>query len=123
MTGSGFVGSSQTDTKDTLCFPVQVVKERLTQARLYLLTDSLLHISETQLAELKYNIKLSGEKDSATKASYEVQLVNLNQQILLYKDQISGYERLLKRQRRKTFLTGAAGFITTGIAVYLFSQK
>lgn len=70
--------------------------------------------------------KLISEMDSKYNMMedfYKGQLDNMRQQGELYKDQIAGYERLLKRQRRKTFFTGAAGFITTGIALYLFAQK
>lgn len=94
-----------------------------TNAELYKSTKELLTLTEAQAAELTYQVQSLNEKDDATRSNYESQLANLNSQITLYKDQIAGYERLLKRQRRKTFFTGAAGFITTGIAVYLFSQK
>lgn len=70
--------------------------------------------------------KLIAEMDSKYNMMedyYKGQLDNMRQQGELYKDQISGYERLLKKQRRKTFLTGAAGFITTGIVTWLAVKK
>jgi len=101
LTGSSFAGSSQTADKDTLCFTVPVVKERLTQARLYKYADSLLKISEQQLSQLQNTIKLLDAKEVEQKTMYEGQVANLNQQIALYKDQVNGYEKLLRRERFK----------------------
>lgn len=109
---------------DTICRPIQEYKLILRDAKLYRYTDSLLKISEAQLAELKYNISLLTEKDAETKANYERQISNLEEQITLFKDQMQGYERLLKREKRKRFFTGVAGTLTTATAIFLLvTQK
>lgn len=87
------------------------------------MADSLLSISEKQVAQLNVSMSLLSEKETETKANYEMQLANLTNQITLYKEQINGYERLVKRDRRKRRLTTAAGILTTGAALFLSLQK
>jgi len=123
LTGSSFAGRSQTADKDTMCFTVPVVRERLKQARLYLYTDSLLKISEQQVSQLQNTIKLLGDKDVELKTMCDGQLENLHQQIALYKDQIDGYERLLKKEKRKRKLITGVGILTTGAMAYLYFVK
>lgn len=108
---------------DTLCAPTAKLKKIYADAKLYRLTDSLLKISERQVAELKTNISLLEEKDVDTRNNYERQLDNLNQQVVLYKDQIAGYEKLIKREKRKRFLTGLAGAAGTAAAIYIAVTK
>lgn len=108
---------------DTLCFQIPVIKERLTQARLYLYTDSLLKLTEQQVLVLQGQLKLVGEKEIDLRAMYESQIANLNKQIELYKDQITGYEKLVKLERRKRRLITFGGVLTTGTAIFLSLKK
>lgn len=88
------------------------------------IVDSLLSISEKQVAELRYSVSLLTEKEAELKANYERQISNLEEQIILLKDQMQGYERLLKREKRKRFFTGVAGTLTTAAAIFLLvTQK
>jgi len=121
MTGSSFAGVCQ--ISDTLCFPVPVIRKVLIAAEQKKVADSMLKIAEFQIVQHENTIKLLGEKDIELKAMYEGQITNLNQQIELYKDQIAGYEKLLKRERRKRRLITAAGIVTTGAALYLYLTK
>lgn len=122
MIGSNFAGVCQI-SNDTLCFDVPVVRKLLIAASQKKVADSLLSICEKQVAELNGQIKLLGEKDGEFKAMYDGQLENLHQQIVLYKDQIAGYEKLLRKERRKRRAITAAGIATTGIMAYFFLTK
>jgi len=115
-------GQGQT-TIDTICIEVSKFKKIYSAALQKKVADSLLSIAELQVTQLNNSIRLLGERDIEVKANYEKQISNLNQQIELYKDQIAGYERLLKKERRKRFFTSAGGILTTGIMAYLFLTK
>ena len=121
--GSSYESHSQTGSNDTLCFPLSVVRQRLTEARLYRYTDSLLKITESQVAELQGRIKLLNDKDVELKAMYDGQLDNLHKQIDVYKEQIKGYEKLLRKERFRRRLITGAGIVTTGAALYLYFSK
>jgi putative NADH-flavin reductase len=62
-------------------------------------------------------------KDSVTVATFNMQIKLLTDEKALYQDQIKGYEKLLKKERRKRFLTTAGGVLTTGIVAYLYLTK
>ena len=51
------------------------------------------------------------------------QMQEMKEQRLLFQDQLNGYEKLLKKERRKRFLTAAGGVITTGLVAYLYLTK
>lgn len=87
------------------------------------IADSLLSICESQVRELNGQIKLLNEKDGELKTMYEGQIANLNQQIELYKDQIKGYEKLVRRERFKRRLITFVGIGTTAAAAYLYITK
>lgn len=108
---------------DTICRPVPEYKVVYRDAKLYRYTDSLLKLVEQQVKELEGQIKLLNEKDGELKAMYDNQLDILRQEITLYKDQINGYEKLVKRERRKRRLATAGGILTTGLMAYLFITK
>lgn len=110
-------------TTDTICLEVTKFKKIYSAALQKKVADSLLSISEKQVAQLNVSMSLLSEKETETKANYEMQLANLTNQIALYKEQINGYERLVKRERRKRRLTTAAGILTTGAALFLSLQK
>lgn len=85
--------------------------------------DSLLVIAEKQVAQLQNTITLLGEKDAEQKEMYDNQLDLLRQEITLYKDQISGYERLVRKERRKRRWATAGGILTTGVITYFLITK
>lgn len=115
-------GQAQIAT-DTICIEVPKFKKIYTAALQKKVADSLLSIAEKQIAQLQNTISLLGEKDAEQKAMYDNQLDILHQETELYKDQINGYERLLKKEKRKRFFATVGGFITTGIMAYLFISK
>lgn len=121
LTGSSLEGLSQ--NIDTICAPVAQMKKVYAAAAQKKVADSLLSIAERQVSQLQNTIKLLNEKDLELKLMYEGQIANLNQQIAIYKDQITGYEKLLRREKRKRFFTSAAGVLTTGIMAYIYLTK
>lgn len=108
---------------DTICKPIPELRLIYKDARLYRYTDSLLKISELQVTQLQNSIKLLNERGVELKVMYDGQLSNLNQQISLYKDQINGYEKLLKRERFRRRLITAGGIAATGAIFYLYLTK
>lgn len=110
-------------TTDTICLPIPVFKKVYSAALEKKYVDSLLVLTEKQVAELRHTVDLMQEKDSELKLRYEDQITNLNSQIGLYKDQLNTYEKLLRLEKRKRRLTTAAGIITTGLAIYLGTLK
>ena len=108
---------------DTICKPLNEYRLIYKDAKLYRYTDSLLKISEAQLSELKGKVSLLEEKDSETKAGYQQQIDYLQREINIFKDQIRGYEKLIRKERRKRrFITGV-GILTTAVTTYLFISK
>ena len=122
LIGSNFAGQSQ-DSKDTLCFPVPVIRKVLIAASQKKVADSLLLIAEAQVSQLQNTIKLLEDKDIELKTMYDGQLDNLHKQIALYKDQIEGYEKLLRKEKRKRRLITGVGILTTGAMAYLYLTK
>lgn len=120
--GSNLEGRCQT-SNDTLCFPVPVIKKVLIAASQKKVADSLLIIAEKQVKELQITIDILGDKSTEQKAMCDNQLEILHKEIDLYKDQINGYEKLLKRERRKRFFTAVGGVLTTSAALFLFISK
>lgn len=115
-------GQAQPGT-DTICLPVPVFKKIYSAALQKKYTDSLLVITEKQVSELQAAVGLLEEKDGELKRMYEAQIANLNNQISIFKDQVIGYEKLLKKERRRRFWTGALSVVTAGTLGYLYLTK
>lgn len=113
----------QSQTTDTICAPVAQMKKVYAAAAQKKVADSLLVIAEKQVAELNNQITLLDGKSAEQKAMFDNQLELLHQEIVLYKDQISGYEKLLRKERRKRFFTAVGGVLTTSAALFLFISK
>lgn len=112
----------QCQTTDTLCFPVEKIRKVLIAADQKKAADSLLKIAEAQVRQLQNTINLLEEKDAELRPQYEAQIANLNSQIELYKDQITTYEKLLRKARRGKRWATIGGIVTTGVAIYLGSK-
>ena len=85
--------------------------------------EERISILNERVANLQLLIKTMDDKDSVQKVYYEGQIYNFNQQIALYKDQINGYEKLVKKERRRRRLITGAGVLTTGAMIYLYMTK
>lgn len=52
-----------------------------------------------------------------------VQIDLLREKETVFKEQLSSYERLLRKEKRKRFLVSVAGVLTTGFTTYLLLKK
>lgn len=100
-----------------MCKLVTELKVVYKDARLYRYTDSLLKIAESQVSELKVRVSLLDEKEIEVKNNYERQILNLNSQITLLKEQVVGFEKLVKRERRRLFWAKTLGGFATAAAI------
>lgn len=121
LIGSNFAGLSQ--TSDTICLPVNQAKKIYAAAEQKKVADSLLSIANTQLLELKYQVSLLTEKEQELRNYFNREISNLENQIQLYKEQVVGYEKLVKREKRRRFFTAAGGTVATAAALFLYFSK
>ena len=123
MIKSSFGALSQ--TTDTICAPVQQMKKVYADALKYRYADSLLKIVEGQLAEKKAQVEILEEKGEEVSANHRKEIINLEGQIGTLKDQVNGFEKMWRREKRRRRLAQAAGIVTTvaAIAVPLFITK
>lgn len=116
-----FGGLSQ--TIDTLCFPRPVLKKLLTAAEQKKVLDSQVVILQGRISLKDDIIRQLYQRDSITTLSYESEIKIYKEKEDVYKDQLAGYERLLRREKRKRFFITLSGLLTTGAMTYLFIKK
>ena len=85
--------------------------------------EERINILNDRIANFQLLIKTMEEKDSIAKVNYQLQVGALLEEKALYVDQMKGYERLLKIERRKRRLAIVGGIVTTGIVSYLYLTK
>ncbi len=131
LTSRSFAGSSQ--TTDTICLPVADAKKVLADAkakpvlqeRIVLLTDDIRLLNQRIAVKdsiiASYTAK-DGNNQSIIKA-LEDQKAIMQEQRKLFEDQLAGYEKLLRKYKRKQRWTAIGGTITTAAALYLFITK
>lgn len=116
-------GQSTASGNDTMCIPVDTLKKIYTAAasakELRVQISILNERIETKKAELM-EIK---NRDSAEIVTLRGNISRLLEEKALYDDQLNGYERLLRKEKRKRFWTAAGGLITTGLVAYLYLTK
>jgi peptidoglycan hydrolase CwlO-like protein len=117
-----YVGSSQSRvTEDTICFPVSVVKERLTEAKQGREAKKLISVMKEEIAATDIKIakleSLVKEVESRSDSEKEkVRLLNENiadmkSQRVYLESRIGVLEKALRRERNKTKVIGLLGFI------------
>ncbi len=109
-------------SRDTICPLVDEYKVVYRDAVKFRLTDSLLKITEAQLSEVKYQKSLVEEREAETIANYDRQIFNLEKQIELYKEQVKAFEKMIRRAKRKQFVTGAVGLLSTAAMIYIATK-
>ena len=120
-----WIGSScvlHSQVIDTICIPVQNAKKVYGDALKYRYTDSLLKICEAQLAEKKLQVQLLGDKEGEVANNHRREIANLEGQIGTLKEQVKGFERMYKRERRNRRLSQAGGFLAVAAAIYLSTK-
>lgn len=95
------------------------MKKVYVDALKYRYADSLLKIVESQLAEKKAQVEILEEKGEEVTANHRKEIANLEGQIATMKDQVAGFEKMWKREKRRRRLSQAVGIITTVAAVAL----
>lgn len=70
---------------------------------------------EEQIKLLNDVIKEHTNKDEIQRSYYENQMTGLREQLQICKEQVLAFEKIVRRERRKRFWTGASGLLTTGV--------
>lgn len=121
MISLNYTGLSQ--TSDTVCFPIAHAKKVLIAAEQGKEYQKQVGLLTERLALKDQIISQMNERDSLVRAGYENQMAILKQELDLRKDQMEGYERLLKKEKRKRRAVAAAGLTATGVLTYLLITK
>lgn len=93
--------------------------------RIALLTDDIRLLNQRIAVKdslITVYVARDGNNQAIIKA-LEDQKGIMQEQRKLFEDQVKGYEKLLRREKRKRFWTAAGGTITTAAALYLFISK
>jgi hypothetical protein len=85
----------------------------------YRYTDSLLKIAESQLAEKKEQVRLLEDKDFEVTSNHKREVANLEGQVATLKEQVTGFEKMYKRERFKRKLSQGLGVLATTAAIVL----
>lgn len=112
---SNFAGHCQ--ATDTICVPVQQMKKVYGDALKYQFADSLLRLIEAQLSEKKEQLRLMGNKEGEVAANHIREIANLEGQITTLTDQVEGFEKMYKKEKRKRRLSQGVGAIATLAAI------
>jgi ASC-1-like (ASCH) protein len=115
--------AGQSKITDTICFPVEVVKKVLIAAEQKKVLDGQVILLNQRIEGLQAVVKNLEEKDSATVAAYNTQIEVMKEQKEIFQSQLDGYEKLLRKEKRKRFWTGVLGAATTAGATYLLITK
>lgn len=97
-------------------------KKVYSDALKYRYTDSLLKLSELQLAEKKEQVRLLEEQGAEVSGNYRKEITNLENQIGVLKDQVNGFEKLWKREKRRRKLSQAGGILAVAAAIFLSTK-
>lgn len=118
----GLCQNTTKNTSDTLCRPLNELKLVYSDALRYRLTDSLLKLSELQLAEKKEQVRLLEEQGAEVSSNHRKEITNLENQIGVLKDQVNGFEKLWKREKRRRKLSQAGGILAVAAAIFLSTK-
>ncbi len=130
LTVISYAGNTQ--TTDTICLPVEQAKKVLADARQkpvlqeqigLLRTDiSLLNLLIVEKDGIIRDLEKKDGNNSGIIQELQDQKDLMQKQINLHLDQVNTMERMIRREKRKRFWTGAAGIITTAAAIFLTSK-
>lgn len=109
-------------TSDTLCKTVSELKVVYGDALKFRYTDSLLKLTESQLAEKRLQLQLMEDKEGEVANNHRREIVNLENQVGVLKEQVQGFEKLWKRERRKRRLSQAGGIVAVIAAIFLSTK-
>jgi len=107
---------------DTICIPTIQAKKIYGDALKFRYTDSLLKLTESQLAEKRLQLQLMEDKESEVANNHRREIINLENQVGVLKEQVQGFEKMWKRERRKRRLSQAGGIVAVIAAVFLSTK-
>jgi hypothetical protein len=105
-----------------LCKTVSELKVVYGDALKFRYTDSLLKLTESQLAEKRLQLQLMEDKEGEVANNHRREIVNLENQVGVLKEQVQGFEKLWKRERRKRRLSQAGGIVAVIAAIFLSTK-
>jgi hypothetical protein len=115
-------GSDSIPKLDTICLPVANAKKVYGDALKYRYTDSLLKLCEAQLAEKRLQLQLMEDKEGEVANNHRREIANLEGQIGTLKEQVNGFERMWRKERRQRRLSQAGGVLAVAAAIYLSTK-
>ena len=107
---------------DTICIPTIQAKKIYGDALKFRYTDSLLKLTESQLSEKRLQLQLMEDKEGEVANNHRREIVNLENQVGVLKEQVQGFEKLVKIERRKRRLAQAGGIVAVIAAVFLSTK-
>jgi hypothetical protein len=108
---------------DTLCFTLPQVRNLLIAAKQKQVLEERVSILTARIDTLNGAIAILQQKDEATVEGYELEIKTMNEEKRIYQDQIATFEKLLRKEKRRLFLTKIGGTLTTAAAIFLFINK
>ena len=119
LTGKICVGQ----LNDTLCFKTETIKAVLIDAEKGKVYKQQVTLLNSRIDNLGNQIKELEQKNDTLSSGMANQIKLLSDQKGLFQSQVDGYEKLLRRERRKRTFTTIAGGLITGIFGYLYLVK
>ena len=119
LTGKICVGQ----LNDTLCFKTETIKAVLIDAEKGKVYKQQVTLLNSRIDNLGFQIKELEQKNDTLSSGMANQIKLLSEQKGLFQSQLDGYEKLLRRERRKRTFTTIAGGLITGIISYFYITK
>lgn len=107
---------------DTICIPTVQAKKIYGDALKFRYTDSLLKLTESQLAEKRLQLQLMEDKEGEVANNHRREIVNLENQVGVLKEQVKGFEKMWQRERRKRKWSQAGGIVAVVAAIFLSTK-
>lgn len=107
---------------DTICIPTIQAKKIYGDALKFRYTDSLLKLTESQLAEKRLQLQLMEDKEGEVANNHRREIVNLENQVGVLKEQVKGFETMWQREKRKRKWSQAGGIVAVVAAIFLSTK-
>lgn len=108
---------------DSLKLSVKAIRNMLIAAEQKKVCEQQVGILTQKISVYEQIIKNLNEKDSVTVQEYELELKTMQDEKAVYQDQVATFEKMIRKQKRKTFWATVGGTLTTAAALFLFIQK
>jgi hypothetical protein len=102
---------------------VPEVRTLLIAAKQKQVLEERVAILSSRIDTLQSIIHALKDKDAATVQGYEAEIKVMREERKIYQDQVSAFEKLLRREKRRRFFTAVGGTLATGAALYLYITK